>query len=639
MIRKLPPLLVNQIAAGEVIERPASVVKELIENSLDAGATRIDVAVEDGGQRLIRIADDGGGIPPDELPLALTAHATSKLASAEGLAAIETLGFRGEALASVASVSRLRLASRTRDADAGHVVEQAGDDFTAARPHAMSLGTVIEVRDLFFNTPARRRFMRAAATEYGHIADTLGRVAMVHPRVGFALSHNGRATLDLPPGQDRRQRCVALLGKELDEALLEVESEGFVTAHERHAPPTLWALVGEPSLARGSAKFQYLCVNGRPVKDRNLGHAVKEAFRGLIAPDRYPVAAVFVTIDPHEVDVNVHPTKAEVRFRNPSAVHGLVLSHLRQRLLGADLTPVVGVGDRGSGIGMNGRHPNTLPPAGSEREAAATPTSPSAFVDFFKRMDPTQKGFVYDEVRREMSETEMFADAAPPGGPVPGPRSPAPSAIQFKNSYVVTQDDEGLLIVDQHALHERVMFEELRRRVLLDGKNLESQRLLMPAVVEADASRQAVVAELSPLLTRLGIDAEPMGPSAVAVHAFPSLLFDRRVEPAAFVNDLLDHAEAGELSPTSLHTAGGAGDGEAEASGVTMQDAEAALHTVLDMMSCKAAVKAGDPLSADELTALLAKRQEIERSSSCPHGRPTTVRLTVKDLERHFHRT
>ncbi len=637
MIRKLPPLLVNQIAAGEVIERPASVVKELIENSLDAGATRIDIAVEDGGQRLIRIADDGAGIPPDELPLALTAHATSKLASAEGLAAIETLGFRGEALASVASVSRLRLASRTRDADAGHVIEQAGDDLSAARPHAMSPGTVIEVRDLFFNTPARRRFMRAAATEYGHIADTLGRVAMVHPRVGFALSHNGRATLNLPPGQDRRQRCVAILGKELDEALLEVESEGFVTAHDRHAPPRLWALVGEPSLARGSAKFQYLCVNGRPVKDRNLGHAVKEAFRGLIAPDRYPVAAVFVTIDPHEVDVNVHPTKAEVRFRNPSAVHGLVLSHLRQRLLGADLTPSVGSGVWGSGAVKSADAAASSPLGAGVETPIASPT-PSAFVDFFKRMDPTQKGFVFDEVRREMAEIELFVEDRA-GAPLNArPQTPDP-ILQFKNSYVVTQDDEGLIIVDQHALHERVMFEELRRRVLVDGKNLESQRLLMPAVVEADASRQAVVEELLPLLTRLGIEAEPMGPSAVAVHAFPSLLFDRRVEPAAFVNDLLDHAEAGELSPTSLHTAGGAGDGGGDASGVTMQDAEAALHTVLDMMSCKAAVKAGDPLSPDELTALLAKRQEIERSSSCPHGRPTTVRLTVKDLERHFHRT
>ena len=384
--------------------------------------------------------------------------------------------------------------------------------------------------------------MRTAATEFGHIADTLGRVAMVHPTVGFTLSHNGRKTLDLPPDQDRRQRCVALLGKDLDGALLEVDGDALPTRDGARPTARLWALVGEPSIARGSAKFQYLCVNGRPVKDRNLGHAVKEAYRGLIAPDRYPVAAVFVTIDPAEVDVNVHPTKAEVRFRNPPSVHGLVLSHLRQRLLGADLTPAAGIGDRGSGIGLHGVNGNAeRGPAG----AASDPPTASAFVDFFKRMDPTQKGFVFDEVRREMSETDMYAEAAPPGGPTPDRRSLIPSAIQFKNSYVVTQDDDGILIVDQHALHERVMFEELRRRILIEGKNLESQRLLMPAVVEADASRQAVVEELAPLLTRLGVEAEPMGPSAVAVHAFPSLLFDRRVEPVAFLNDLLDPGRGG----------------------------------------------------------------------------------------------
>ena len=632
-IRRLPPLLVNQIAAGEVIERPASVVKELVENSLDAGATRIDVAVEDGGMQLIRIADDGCGIGPEELALALTAHATSKLHTAEDLAAIHTLGFRGEALASIASVSRLRLSSRTRDHDAGHCIEQSGGEVSEPRPHAMASGTVIEVRDLFHNTPARRRFMRTAATEFGHIADTLGRVAMVHPAVGFTLSHHGRTTLDLPPHQDRRQRCVAILGKDLDEALLEVDGAAL-PARDGARPPTasLWALIGEPSIARGSGKFQYLCVNGRPVKDRNLGHAVKEAFRGLIAPDRYPVAAVFVTIDPAEVDVNVHPTKAEVRFRNASAVHGLVLSHLRQRLLGADLTPVVGAG--GWGLGAGKAPPaDQLPLAAAGGEVSGASPTPSAFVDYFKRMDPTQKGFVFDEVRREMAEHDLYAEASTPVGPNLDPRSPTPSAIQFKNSYVVTQDDEGILIVDQHALHERVMFEELRRRILVEGKNLESQRLLMPAVVEADASRQAAVAELAPLLTRLGIEAEPLGPKAVAVHAFPSLLFDRRVEPVAFVNDLLDKAEAGELSPTSLH-AGGRGEG-----GVPAADAEAALHRVLDMMSCKAAIKAGDPLGPVELATLLAKRQEIERSSSCPHGRPTTVRLTVKDLEKHFHRT
>ena len=615
-IRKLPPLLVNQIAAGEVIERPASVVKELIENCLDAGASRIDVAAEEGGVKLIRVADDGHGIPPEELPLALTQHATSKLQTADQLEAIQTLGFRGEALASIASVSRLRLSSR-RDADeAGHVVEQAGADATPARPAAMAPGTVIEVRDLFFNTPARRKFLRTAATEIGHIADTVHRTAMVHPEVGFTLSHNGRKSIDLPPGDDRRGRCVNILGKDLEPALLEFEHQDPRPSGDDAQPARVWGLIGEPSIARSSSKFQYLCVNGRPVKDRNLAHALKEGYRGLIAPDKQPVAVVFVDLDPKLVDVNVHPTKAEVRFRKPSAVHGLVLSQVRQRLLATDLVPDAGLSS----------------PAFFKTTAPAPISSPAAVVDSFRQMDAKQKGFVYEEVRREMAENDMFADAhpdAPPKPEIQNLKSEIKQVLQFHNSYVVTSDESGgepgLLIVDQHALHERVMFEELRQRILVDRANLESQRLLVPAVVDADAKRQALLGDLAPLLDRLGIELEPMGPRALAVQAFPSLLFDRGVDPVDFTAELLDKVEAGAIKPP----AAGPGD-----TGVT----EAALHEVLDMMSCKAAVKAGDRLSEQELAALLARREEIERAASCPHGRPTTVRLTVRDLEKYFHR-
>ncbi|MEM1109115.1 MAG: DNA mismatch repair endonuclease MutL [Planctomycetota bacterium] len=624
-IRKLSPLLVNQIAAGEVIERPASVVKELVENCLDAGATRIDIAIEEGGQKLIRIADDGHGIPPEELPLALTQHATSKLETAEQLAAIETLGFRGEALASIASVSRLRLSSRTKNDDSGHVIEQAGDELTPPRPAGMAPGTVIEVRDLFFNTPARRKFMRTAATEFGHIADTVNRTAMVHPEVGFTLTHNGRKSIDLPANDDQRQRCVNILGKELEPALLEFEHKDPRNQEGGLTPARVWGLAGEPSIARSSTKFQYLCVNGRPVKDRNLAHAVKEAYRGLIAPDKQPVAVVFVELDPTQVDVNVHPTKAEVRFSRPSQVHGLVLSQVRQRLLATDLVPNASL-DKASSWNKSF---NT----GGEPDAESNKPTPNAFVDYFKQMDPKQKGFVYEEVRREMVENDIFADA--PAQPVAEsfvPKSEVTPVLQFHNSYVVTHDDTpgqepGLLIVDQHALHERIMFEELRQRILVAGGSLESQRLLMPAVIDADTKRQALLDDIGPLLGRLGIEAEPIGPGAVGIQAFPSLLFERGVDPVAFMNEVLDKAEAGDFSSTDLRP-------EAD-----VDTAEAALHEMLDMMSCKAAVKAGDKLSDAELTALLAKRDEIERSSSCPHGRPTTVRLSLKDLEKQFHRT
>jgi DNA mismatch repair protein MutL len=627
-IRKLPALLVNQIAAGEVIERPASVVKELIENSLDAGADRIDIAIEAGGSDLIRISDDGAGIAAEDLPLAVEPHATSKLATAADLEAIGTFGFRGEALASIGSVARLRITSRaTADgqlAEAAAVIEVAGEQIHDVRPAAGAPGTIVEVRDLFFNTPARRKFLRAAPTEFGHINDTVARTAMMHPAIAFTLTHNDRKVLDLPATDDRAQRCIDVLGKDLAEALLPFEHRELRTGGEADAQPIgVWGLAGLPSIARANGKAQYLAINGRPIRDRNLAHAVKEAYRGLMPMDKFPVAVVFLTMDPRQVDVNVHPAKAEVRFRNPSAAHGIVLSALRQRLLGADLTPQVDFRSPSFDF-RSGPQAESHAPAEPETENRKSKIeNPDDFVDYFRRMDPTQKGLVYEEVRRELAKEQPTLvaneDAAPPPSPVASRQTPT-TILQVRNSYVVTEDDQGILIVDQHALHERVMFEELRARVLGSGQNLESQRLLMPEQIRANASRQALLEELSSLLARIGIEAAPMGPDTVGVHAFPSFLFSRGVEVVPFMEELLDRAENGDIA---------AGDATAE---------EAALHAVLDMMACKAAVKAGDKMTPDELSALLAKRAEVERSSNCPHGRPTTLRLTHADLEKRFGR-
>jgi DNA mismatch repair protein MutL len=613
-IRKLPPLLVNQIAAGEVIERPVSVVKELIDNCLDAGATRVDVAVEDGGRQLIRISDDGSGIAAEELPLAVAPHATSKLADADALAAIRTMGFRGEALASIASVSRLRLTSRPRDGESGAAIEAAGDHVSDVQWCAASPGTVVEVRDLFFNVPARRKFLRGGPIEFGHISEVVQRVAMVHCNVAFSLSHNGRPVFELAATASRRQRNVEVLGRELDEALLTVELE---------EPPMrgrarVWGLAGLPSIARATAKFQYVCVNGRPIRDRGIAHAMKEAYRGLIPPDKQPVVVVLIDIEPEAVDVNVHPTKAAVRFRDPGRVHSLVLTALRQRLLGADLTPSAGIADQATGFGRF-----SLPPADRAALDDRSP-DPSAFVDYFRRMAPQQKGFVYEEVKRALAEEspDLIADAAPDpsAAPADAPSLRPTHILQVHKSYVVTEDEQGIVIIDQHALHERVMFETLRDRVMGDGRPLESQRLLMPAIVHANTARLAALDAVTPLLARLGIEAQPIGPQQIAVHAFPSFLFDRKVDPISFMEELLDRVSEDD-SPL-------ADGGE-----------EAALHEVLDMMACKAAVKAGDALTDAELAALLQRRHDVERSGSCPHGRPTTIRLTLRDLEKHFKRT
>ncbi|MCC5829461.1 MAG: DNA mismatch repair endonuclease MutL [Phycisphaeraceae bacterium] len=670
-IRILPKLVVNQIAAGEVVDRPASVVKELVENSLDAGAGRVDVAIEEGGRQLIRVADDGSGMSPDDLPLAAEPHATSKLESSEQLARIATLGFRGEAVASIASVSRMLIASRAvidgKPAAEGYQLQVDGDQRSDLRPWAGNPGTVVEVRDLFFNTPARRKFLRAPSTEFGQIADMFARLAMAHPQVGFTLSHNGRATANWPRVTSLTQRCIAVLGEELADALLEFEHDqpprldaGQSASGAAARPPRVWGLAGLPRIARASAKFQYLFVNGRPIRDRGISHAFREAYRGLLAADRQPVMVVMLELDPGQVDVNVHPTKAEVRFRDPSAMHGLVLGAIRRRLLLTDLTPDARVGlpqDKWENLGGTSISAEdgqvegwTVDGAGAARGGSASGLEGSgspghagrgegSFVDRFRRMSPSQQRFVYEDVRKALAESghkpEMDdsplldhaeGEQSDETAAKPAVESAAPVArpvpiLQVHKSYIVTQDEQGIVIVDQHALHERVMFEELSRRVLGEGRPLESQRLLMPELIKIGARRVGLVEELSPLLQRLGIDAAPMGPDTIGIHAFPTFLFDRHVSAEEFVLGLLDQIEEGRL----------------EVGGQTAQ--EAALHRVLDMMACKAAVKAGDRLSEEELAALLAKRQEVERASNCPHGRPTQIRLSLKELEKQFGRT
>ncbi len=603
-IRVLSDLLVNQIAAGEVIERPASVVKELVENCLDAGAMRISIVVEDGGRELIRVADDGRGIDAEELPLALSAHATSKIARTEDLERIATLGFRGEALASIASISRLRITTRPADAEGGAVIEAGGDRVGPVRPAGCAPGTVIEVRNLFFNTPARRKFMRGAATEFSHITDLVQRIAMAHAQVGFTLTHNDRVTLDLPPNQPTDRRCVALLGDDLAEALLEFDSD------ERGIG--LWGMAGLPAIARATAKHQYLYVNGRPVRDRNVAHAVKEAYRGLIEPTRHPTLVMFITLDPAQVDVNVHPAKAEVRFADANAVHGQVLATIRQRLLGADLTPTA---DLRPTAGFGFPQPGD---AASENQESKLDNL-SDFVDHFRRMDPRQKGFVYQQVKAELGMADQgdgdgaATDDAPLTEPI---RAAARPILQVHNSYIVTEDESGLVIIDQHALHERMMFQLLLERIEAGGQ-LESQRLLTPITLNVTAGQIDTLERLGPLLRRIGVEAEPIGPSTIGIHAFASLLFDRGVEPDRFLAELIDRAQDDDFNPSQ----------------------EAALHETLDMISCKAAVKAGDAMADDELVELLKRRDQIERASNCPHGRPTTVRLTLRDLEKQFKRT
>jgi DNA mismatch repair protein MutL len=630
-IRPLPTSLVNRIAAGEVIERPASVVKELVENALDAGASRVLVEIEEGGRELIRVVDDGCGIDAGQLPLALAEHATSKLRDDDDLFRITTMGFRGEALASIAAVSHCRLLSRTRESETAWEIVSRGGETSTPQGAAGNVGTTLEIRHLFFNTPARRKFLKGAPTELGHVSDALLRLALARPDVSFTLTHHGRVTLELPVGA-ARDRLLQAWPEDFAKLAIDIDS--------RDAEVSVSGIVGRPEAARPTAKHQYFYVNGRCVRDKHIQHALREAYRGLTEPGRHPAAVLLLRLPPADVDVNVHPTKSEVRFRDSSRVHGLVFSAVRQKLLSSDLAPAA-VASRMDGFAVADRPDMRQTLAdffkGSSTVSGGPPMSApindptpaiSERADYapWSLQSPAQQTAIYSTPlpNRDVAPPNLGPQTnnALPSGPVSRPadvdslilagRSALP-AIQLHNSYLIVQSDDGLLIIDQHALHERILYEDLLAR--LTRGPLESQRMLIPMLMPATPRRQEVVEAIGGLLRRLGIDVVPFGPDSVAIQAFPSFL--SRLEPMEFVSQLLERGEAEllDLSPEEL------------------------LHEVLDMMACKAAVKAGDPLTSGEIEAMLNRRHLVDRSSNCPHGRPTTLRLTLGDLEKQFKRT
>lgn len=611
-IRRLPPALVNQIAAGEVVERPASVVKELLENAFDAGATRVDVEIEGGGRDLIRVADDGSGMPPEDLPLAIESHATSKVAEAADLEAIATMGFRGEALASIAAVSRFAIESRTREAEEAwrlEVVETVPDE---PRPIAGPVGTRVEVRHLFQSIPARRRFLKSESAETARIAEIVRLLALTRPGVGFRLVSNGRTLVDLPATDDPMRRMLGVLGQELDGRLLQVHGEIGDAADDTLV--SCWGVVGVPETARPTSKQQRFILNGRAIADRSLSHALKEGFRGLVDPGRHPIGVIHLEMSPARVDVNVHPAKTEVRFRDARPLHGLVRRAVRAALVEADLAremPLPAEDAAATGVAPG-------------RPVAPIAISPTASRDHGRGSNASTGGRSVggradvEAWRRSVADTPLPEPRPLPasGVEVLPTLVGADAVLQVHQSFLVTQDEHGIVIIDQHALHERVMFETLQTR--MSQGPLESQRQLVPIVIDADPDEVAAVEALAPLLERLGIDATPAGPRSVAIHAFPSLLITRRVDPGPFVSELLERAAAGELD---------------------RGDEEAALAEVLDMMSCKAAVKAGDRLRETEVAELLSMRDRIDRGASCPHGRPTHLRIPIAELERRFGRS
>ena len=584
--------MVNMIAAGEVVERPASVVKELTENSTDAGATKITVSIEDGGRRLISVADNGCGMDAEDLAAAFEPHTTSKIKTSKDLRGISTLGFRGEALASIAAVAQVRAVSRTKTEASAHCIEIDCGKKSDVSPASADYGMAIQVRDLFYKLPARRKFLKTANTEMGHISEHFIRTALANPNLDMTLMHNGKEVYRLSGSQDLRERIAELFSSEIAENLVETRS------NERGLD--IFALLGKPGISRTNNKFQYVFLNGRYIRDKFISHAIREAYRGCLGPDRFPVVLLFIQIPYEDVDVNVHPTKIEVRFYNANLVHSQILGCLREKLLGMNLD-------------INAKLPaSTTEP--TERQGASeagyrNQKIADAMAEFFKRHKPVpaQRQFAHG---KQGTGYETAHRAREAGGEKPQFDR---RFMQIHDSFIVAQDDEGFVIIDQHALHERVIYENLCRRI--GESKLESQRLLIPESFEVTVSEASVLENNAELIERLGIDLAPFGPKTMAIQAFPTLLAG--ATPLDFIQDLIDLL--------SRKDAG--------------LDTERLLDEVLNMAACKAAIKAGQKLSEHEIEQLLADRQVVERASRCPHGRPTTIKFTISDLEKQFKRT
>lgn len=618
-IHLLSPRLANQIAAGEVVERPASVAKELLENSLDSGARRIDVDVEQGGVKLLKVRDDGGGIAPDDLPLALARHATSKIRELEDLEAVLSMGFRGEALASISSVSRLTLTSRTADADQAWQVETEGRDMEPrVQPAAHPVGTSVEVRDLFFNTPARRKFLRAEKTEFDHLQEVIKRLALARFDVAFHLRHNGKTMFALHEAGDeisRARRVASVCGPAfLEQALpIEIERGGL----------RLWGWVGLPTFSRSQADLQYFYVNGRMVRDKLVAHAVRQAYRDVLFNGRHPTFVLFLEIDPSTVDVNVHPTKHEVRFRDSRMVHDFLYGTLHRAL--ADVRPEDQVAAPAAISPMarpSGLAAGEFGPQGEMGLAASILETPAPSLQPAWR--GSGAGYQQPAVNPGVSAGEAQAAYREYFSPLPSAQAqsmpqeqgdipPLGYAVaQLKGVYILAENAQGLVVVDMHAAHERITYERLKHAMASEG--LRGQPLLVPESIALSQREADCAEEHGKWFQRLGFELQRLGEETVAIRQIPALL--KQAEATQLVRDVLaDLLEYGTSDRIQAH-----------------------LNELLATMACHGAVRANRRLTIPEMNALLRDMEQTERSGQCNHGRPTWTQLSMDQLDKLFMR-
>ena len=579
-IQRLSPELVNQIAAGEIIERPASVLKELLENALDAGARAIRVDLEAGGKSLIRVRDDGRGMTPEDLVLAVASHATSKIGTLDDLEHIATLGFRGEALASIASVATMRVTSRTEGASHGHglTVEKAAEPVPAPHP----IGTSVEVRDLFHRVPARRKFLRTERTELRHLQELVRRVALGRPEVGFELTHNGRALMQLPalPAEDAGQRVTALMGEAFAEAALQVDVEG--------AGMRLRGWLGLPTAARGQPDLQYVYLNGRMIRDRLVTQALRRAYADVLFKDRFPTYLLHLQVDPAQVDVNVHPTKHEVRFRESGLVFDFIQRQVGQALAHAGAAAPAGM-------------PNSGPPVSVPM---ATPSGSSSHW----RSAPLPLG-APDERPTASAPALPLAEATQLYGQEQVPRL-GEAIAQIHGVYILAESSNGLVLVDMHAAHERIVYERLKRQYA--QATIARQPLLVPVAVAVTPAEADRAEEGQALLEAVGLEVDRAGPEQLRVRSVPALLAD--ADPEALLRDALAKLDEG--------AAGRA--------------VESRVAQLLGTMGCHGSVRANRRLTSAEQTALLREMEQTPNIDQCNHGRPTWVELSTADLDRLF---
>jgi DNA mismatch repair protein MutL len=600
-IQALPDQLISQIAAGEVVERPSAVVKELLENALDAGATHITVRLEQGGVKRIAITDNGRGIPPEQMPLALARHATSKIASLSDLENVASLGFRGEALASIASVAQLTLTTRT--ADAGHAWELSGTPGAVATPSSGAQGTTIDVQDLYFNTPARRKFLKTEQTEYGHCAEVVRRIALSRPDVAFSLTHNGK-TIDHWNVSEVAKRSAHILGDEFAGARLPLD--------ESAGPLRLHGFVGLPTASKARADAQYFYVNGRFVRDKLLTHAVRAAYQDVLHGDRYPSYVLALDLDPALVDVNVHPSKIEVRFRDSRAVHQFVFHAVSRAVAQTSATAF-------------GTTPAPVPAQSSLTQNSA-PAS-AAPIAWMRDAQQTSFGAQFNAPAFHPSRPAgvsqstahygaLFANAggaavASPAQPLPAHDFPLGFALaQLHGIFVLAQNTSGLVLVDMHAAHERILYEQLKDA--LDDNAMYVQPLLIPVTFYADAVEVATVEENQDILSALGFDIAVMSPTTLALRAIPALL--KNADAQSLARDVL----------RDVREFGG--------SRVLLERRNELLGT----LACHTAVRANRTLTIPEMNALLRQMEATDRADQCNHGRPTWVQLGLNDLDKLF---